>query len=100
MRLSALVILTTFGAVLVISSGVLGDWSASAVGSICLEVGAALLLVPMIFWAERQIESRIEEVRKQVREGVRGLGDPGETLRLSDLWEDAHAYLERCWYSK
>jgi hypothetical protein len=81
MRLSALVILTTFGAVLVISSGVLGDWSASAVGSICLEVGAALLLVPMIFWAERQIESRIEEVRKQVREGVRGLGDPGETLR-------------------
>ncbi len=81
MRLSALVILTTFGAVLVISSGVLGDWSASAVGSICLEVGAALLLVPMIFWAERQIESRIKEVRKQVREGVRGLGDPGETLR-------------------
>lgn len=97
MKLFLVALLTALGAALVLGSGFLGGWEAGAISSIALEVGAALLLVPVLFWGERQIEARIESIREQVREDVRGLRKPGDPIRLSDTWEDAHAHLERYW---
>ena len=91
-------VLTLVGAALVVSSGFISNWDTGAVTAILLEVGAALLLVPVLFWGERQLEARIEQVRAQVREEVRGLRAPGDAIRLEDPWEDAHAHLERHWH--
>jgi hypothetical protein len=98
MKLLLVVLLTALGAALVLGSGFLGGWDDGAISSIALEVGAALLLVPVLFWGERQLEARIESVREQVREDVRGLRKPRGPIRLTDPWEDAHAYLERYWH--
>jgi hypothetical protein len=98
MKLFLVILLAAVGAALVLASGFLGGWDAGAVASMALEVGAALLLVPVLFWGERQLEARIESIRDQLREDVRGLRKPGHSIRLTDPWEDAHAYLERYWH--